>query len=260
MPSFILPFPVKKEKLFSIVTDYGNVHKFWAFSPSSKYFVSDEVASKTLKKIAQSSKVIVSGIPVRKKFIDVLNEDKEDLKKKLGIPSGKIVAIFTGGGIGNKKLVKLSSIIRDKKAWGKKLEFIFVCGRNRKVFNKVLNNFSGIQHAKVFGFTDKMHELMRVSDIAFIKPGGLTVTETIFLGLPTVIFDFYPGQEEENVKHILKMNYGWLKTNIKDLSDFIEELSKNPSILNDKKKSLLSRKKENPIEIICKEIFENLDI
>ena len=39
---------------------------------------------------------------------------------------------------------------------------------------------------------------MSVSDLVITKPGGLTTTESLASGLPLIIINPIPGQEEEN--------------------------------------------------------------
>ena len=43
---------------------------------------------------------------------------------------------------------------------------------------------------------------MSVSDLVITKPGGLTTTESLASGLPLIIIDPLPGQEEENAEFI----------------------------------------------------------
>jgi processive 1,2-diacylglycerol beta-glucosyltransferase len=54
------------------------------------------------------------------------------------------------------------------------------------------------------GYTDRMHELMKISDLFIGKPGGLTTSEALACGLPMVIVSPIPGQEERNSDHLLE--------------------------------------------------------
>ena len=53
---------------------------------------------------------------------------------------------------------------------------------------------------KVYGFVDNMDELMAVSDAMITKPGGLSISEALVIGLPLIFFNAIPGQEENNVR------------------------------------------------------------
>ena len=51
---------------------------------------------------------------------------------------------------------------------------------------------------RVLGFTTEMHEWMSLADLAVTKPGGLTTSEALALGLPLVVANAIPGQETRN--------------------------------------------------------------
>jgi processive 1,2-diacylglycerol beta-glucosyltransferase len=54
------------------------------------------------------------------------------------------------------------------------------------------------------GYTNKMHELMKLADLFIGKPGGLSTAEALVSGLPMAIFSPIPGQEERNSDHLLE--------------------------------------------------------
>jgi processive 1,2-diacylglycerol beta-glucosyltransferase len=49
-----------------------------------------------------------------------------------------------------------------------------------------------------------MHELMHAADLSVGKPGGLTSSEALAMGLPMAILNPVPGQEERNSDHLLE--------------------------------------------------------
>jgi processive 1,2-diacylglycerol beta-glucosyltransferase len=50
----------------------------------------------------------------------------------------------------------------------------------------------------------KMDEWMAASDLLIGKPGGLTTSEALARGLPMLIVNPIPGQEERNADHLLE--------------------------------------------------------
>jgi processive 1,2-diacylglycerol beta-glucosyltransferase len=86
-----------------------------------------------------------------------------------------------------------------------KAQTIVVCGRSPETRDRVLqlvgpNNVN----FKVFGYTNCMPDLMKISDLFIGKPGGLTTAEALACGLPMVIVSPIPGQEERNSDHLLE--------------------------------------------------------
>jgi processive 1,2-diacylglycerol beta-glucosyltransferase len=54
----------------------------------------------------------------------------------------------------------------------------------------------------VFGFIDFVHELMAATDLFVSKPGGLSMTEAVTVGVPVLGVHPLPGQEEANLEHL----------------------------------------------------------
>jgi processive 1,2-diacylglycerol beta-glucosyltransferase len=61
---------------------------------------------------------------------------------------------------------------------------------------------------RVFGFVTTIEELMGVADLAVTKSGGLTTSECLALGLPMLVRDPIPGQEERNCDFLLEAGAG----------------------------------------------------
>ncbi|WP_223470085.1 glycosyltransferase [Massilia soli] len=52
--------------------------------------------------------------------------------------------------------------------------------------------------------TDTIERLMASADIVVTKPGGLTTSEALALGLPMIVIAPIPGQEEHNANFLLE--------------------------------------------------------
>jgi len=82
---------------------------------------------------------------------------------------------------------------------------VVICGRNEELQGRVAA-IVGVNNPrfKILGYSDKMHELMKISDLFVGKPGGLTTSEALACGLPMAILSPIPGQEERNSDHLLE--------------------------------------------------------
>jgi processive 1,2-diacylglycerol beta-glucosyltransferase len=54
------------------------------------------------------------------------------------------------------------------------------------------------------GFTRTIERVMAASDLAITKPGGLTSSECLAMGLPMIVISPIPGQEERNADFLLE--------------------------------------------------------
>jgi len=68
---------------------------------------------------------------------------------------------------------------------------------------------------------------MAISDLMITKPGGVTTSEALAMGLPLLIYHPLPGQEEDNAEFLWKSGLAFLAKTENDLILKIE------SILND---------------------------
>jgi processive 1,2-diacylglycerol beta-glucosyltransferase len=78
-----------------------------------------------------------------------------------------------------------------------------------------------------------MERIMACSDLAVTKPGGLTVSECLAVGLPMVLISPIPGQEERNADYLMEQGVavkahdaGALEYKIDDLLSHGEKLSR----------------------------------
>jgi len=85
-----------------------------------------------------------------------------------------------------------------------KTQSIVICGRNDALREKVEEIVEGDDNFCVLGYSDRMAELMRTSDLFIGKPGGITTSEALVCGLPMVIVSPVPGQEERNSDRLLE--------------------------------------------------------
>ncbi|HET7923647.1 MAG TPA: glycosyltransferase, partial [Rhodanobacteraceae bacterium] len=54
------------------------------------------------------------------------------------------------------------------------------------------------------GFTNHVERLMAACDLVITKPGGLTTSECLAMGLPMIVHAPIPGQEERNCDYLLE--------------------------------------------------------
>src|SRR5512147_2604888 len=54
------------------------------------------------------------------------------------------------------------------------------------------------------GYTKVIERVMAASDLAITKPGGLTTSECLAMGLPMIVVSPIPGQEERNADFLLE--------------------------------------------------------
>lgn len=134
------------------------------------------------------------------------------------------------------------------------VQIIAVAGKNEKMklaFEEVVHKNSSENIIKVLEFTDKVPELMYVSNVVVTKPGGMTTTESLASELPMVIINPIPGQEEENAEFLESKGIGiWIKKDT-NMTEILHTLFSNPERLERMKRNTKLLAKPNSTKDIC---------
>lgn len=209
----------KKKKtnclLATIMTDFAP-HDQWLIGNEfvDFYFVSNNTMKDSIIKNngISENKVFALGIPISNRFLQSYN--KEEICSLFDISPNKKTILFFGGGeygLGKDKTVSILNTLADFS----NIQVIAIAGKNEKMkqeFEKIVNQKHKEKTIKVLPFTDKVPELMSISDLVITKPGGLTVSESLASHLPLVVINPIPGQEEENAEFLEKAGCAiWLK-------------------------------------------------
>jgi processive 1,2-diacylglycerol beta-glucosyltransferase len=79
-----------------------------------------------------------------------------------------------------------------------------VCGNNAEAKEEVCALEGIMKHSMtVVGFVNNISTVMDASDCIVTKPGGLTTSESLAKGLPMVIVNPIPGQEQRNTEFLV---------------------------------------------------------
>jgi processive 1,2-diacylglycerol beta-glucosyltransferase len=204
--------------LVAVITDFV-AHPFWICPEIDFYIVANEsIKNDLITRGINYKKIAVSGVPVDPSFLQAYN--KTSLMTKLGLSSNSKKVMVMGGGWG---LGGLEEILLSIEKLDMPLDVLVITGKNRKLYRRLRNkNFNVAVH--VYGKVDNISELMAVSDIVVTKAGGVTISEVLASGLPAVIWDIIPGQEEANADYVMKNRVGIKANNFKEASDAVKKL------------------------------------
>ncbi len=231
-------------KIATILTDFAPHDQWLVGSDYTDYFfvAHNKMKEYLISKNIPENKIFATGIPISNKFLETFNTSK--ILSSLGLKENlKTVLFFAGGkfGLGKSRTLEIfNTFVNDFN----NIQVIAISGKNKKMyeeFNQIVKIANKTNFIKVFEFVNNVPELMAVSDVVITKPGGLTTTESLVSGLPMIIINPIPGQEEENAQFLEHSNVGiWLKKQM----NITETIS---NFLSDNKK--LKQMKENTKKI-----------
>ncbi len=202
-------------KLLFSMTDYDG-HPLLIDKRIDVYTVPSDKVSSQIKSLGADGKICVTGIPVGKKFSK--KSFRPRLRSQFGIDDRFTILIMNGGfGVGkSKEILKMICGLKED------FQILVMAGHNNRLKNS-LERVAGKsnKNIKVFGFTDQVSELMAASDIIISKAGGLTVSESLAIGTPLVIFEPTPGQEEANSRFLIENNAAIMAASLSELNTFV---------------------------------------
>jgi processive 1,2-diacylglycerol beta-glucosyltransferase len=207
----------------SVVTDY-KAHSSYVNSKVDGYIVGSNYTKNSLiEKGVDEDKVHTYGIPIKRDFLNVNNSLKQD---------EVFTILLMGGSMGVKAMKKaLMKIIN----LDIPIRIIVVCGNNMELKQHLESVYERVPLDKqliILGFTQKVSELMDVSDLIITKAGGLTITEALNKKLPIVVPYYIPGQEAENVRFLVAEEVA-MSTSVEELDGVIKDLFYNQAKLQE---------------------------
>ena len=230
-------------KIATILTDFAPHDQWLVGSDYTDYFfvAHNKMKEYLISKNIPENKIFPTGIPISNKFLETFNTSK--ILSSLGLKENlKTVLFFAGGkfGLGKSRTLEIfNTFVNDFN----NIQVIAISGKNKKMyeeFNQIVKIANKTNFIKVFEFVNNVPELMAVSDVVITKPGGLTTTESLVSGLPMIIINPIPGQEEENAQFLEHSNVGiWLKKQMnitETISNFLSDNEKLKQMKENTKK------------------------
>lgn len=246
-------------KLATILTDYAP-HVQWLMYPEhvNYFFVAhDKMKLELIKHGISENKIYATGIPLSNRFLAHYDKEKTLSEFNLSI-NKKTILFFAGGEYGfgkDKTLHILKTLISSFSIY----QVIAIAGKNKKMqnnFEELVKENNAEDFVKILPFTNKIPELMSVSDLVITKPGGLTTTESLASGLPIIVINPIPGQETENAEFLENNNVGiWLKDN-DNIEEKLLDIFNNEDLLKKMKINARLLAKRNSTVDICKILFK----
>ena len=211
-----------------------------------------------ISKNIPESKVFSTGIPISSRFLKEYN--KKEILDELGLDENKKTILFFGGGEFGLGKTRTVQIFEDLVKNFDNIQVIAIAGKNEKMkenFENIVKENEKEKYVKVLEYTNMVPELMSISDLVVSKPGGLTTSESLASGLPMIIINPIPGQEEENAEFLEKNGTGiWIRKH-NSVYEIFNNLFSNPEKLDNMKNNTKILAKKHSTEDICKIILSN---
>ncbi len=235
---------------YGVVTDF-TVHPLWENTELDYYVTPSELLNgQMIRKGIAEEKIIPCGIPIKEKFAEKL--EKSEARKKLGIENKTTVLVMMGSmGFGNiqGEMEKIDTADGD-------FQVLCVCGTNEKTRAAILSK-KWNKKIYVYGFVDVVDIMMDAADCIVTKPGGLTTSELMAKGLPAILVNPIPGQEDRNMEFLVNSGAGIMVTKTFPIDEALNLIINNRWRMELMKESVKHLGKPESTRDLCEFIIKN---
>ncbi|MDP8262136.1 MAG: glycosyltransferase [Candidatus Ancaeobacter aquaticus] len=238
--------------LVAVVTDFA-AHSYWIHDNVDLYIVpTEEVKMSLIERGVYEERIKVLGIPISPYFNG--NVSKQETREKLGLSADEPLVLVMGGGQG---LGPIKKIVTELDKLDVPLQIAVVTGVNKLLYqNMIRRNNKTKKRVRVYGYVKNIYDLMHVSDILVTKPGGLTTSEALAVGLPMIIINPLPGQEMKNTDYLIRQNVALVASGKKHVSTLVNELLQDSEKLTKMKENAFRLSKPESSLDIAKEVLK----
>ncbi len=233
-------------KLVTVITDFG-IHPLWISAGTDMYIVASNLSKEQLiLEGVQENSIKDLGTPIDSKFLK--KYEKNILCKKFNIEPNKFTILITTGSFGIGQIEEIVDSLY------KEVQILVVSAHNKILYARLRKrNYPSV---RAFGFIDNMQELMAVSDMIITKPGGLTISESLAMGLLPIFITAIPGQETENAKILAKKSIGIIIKDIASIKDIVLDFRDHPDKLKNMKEKINELKRPFAVKELCNVICQ----
>ncbi len=233
-----------------ILTDF-TFHPYWEDCVANDYVVVPDklLIPQGLRKGFRESQILPYGIPIKPEFTQKL--DKAEARRKLGLDPGKLTLLLMGGSMGygnmSENLRKIDGCRLERD-----FQIICVCGNNREMKEEVDSTAKFSSHVILStGFVNYISDIMDASDCIITKPGGLTTSESLVKGLPMIIVNPIPGQEERNAQFLVNTGCAMVTSKTYPIEECVYQLALSETRISVMKSSIAEIAKPNSTSDVC---------
>lgn len=250
---------------FTLISILANPKTFFPSEiiPNAINFVfDDETERECLKVGILKNNIVKSGWFVRNDFQKFYN--KTNLRKSINLKTDIFTITVIGGSQG---MVNILKIIPAYFKIKKRIQVVFICGKNKKLF-KLLNIFKSISKFNskklvkiiIKNYVDNIHTYMQASDLVIGKAGPNLLFETVATHTPFFAISHISGQEDGNLEIIRKYNIGFVEENPIKVVKLARNIINDPRVLKRFHKPLekLAQYNKNSYQILRDKINKTL--
>jgi hypothetical protein len=129
------------------------------------------------------------------------------------------MVVVSGGGWG---VGDIAGAVREFTAVPEVSSIACLTGHNEQLARKLRSAFAEVPRVHVYGFTDKMPELLTAADVLVHSTGGVTCLEAMAAGTPVVSYGLPVGHARVNTREMAALDLVLLAKNTSELREHVQ--------------------------------------
>lgn len=238
---------------YFIATDYTCSPGVGEIEADTWFIPDADLAEEFVQCGVPRERVIASGIPIRRVFSN--DYRKGDVRRALGLPTDGRIVLLCCGSIGCGRINRF--VPEFEQMLPSDVTLVVICGNNTKLYENLIE--STTHRTVAVGFTDKIADYMKAADICLSKPGGLSTTELLAVGVPSILVLVVPGCESRNMAFVTEKKLAVGTENWEDAAKRAVELLKQPQMLAQMRQCATDYRAGSGAEIIVDGIINDLN-
>jgi len=197
--NYVFTLTRKRIPLITTVTDLVTVHRLWFYRGVDLCLVpTPQVGDLARSYGIPTDAVKVTGIPVHPNVVRETRPARE-IRAELGWDPDLTTILA----VGSRRVANLMDSLNVLNHFGAPLQLAVIAGKDDDLY-QALQAVEWHQKTHLYEFVDNMPVMMHAADGIMCKAGGLIVTESLACGLPMMLVDVLPGQEEGNANYVVQ--------------------------------------------------------
>jgi len=142
-----------------------------------------------------------------------------EARRDLGLPEQGRTVVVSGGGWG---VGDIAGAVREFTKVPEVTSIVCLAGRNEQLETKLRGAFAGEPRVRVFGFTDRMPEILAAADVLVHSTGGVTCLEARAAGTPVVSYGLPVGHARLNTRAMAALDLLRLANDTEELRTHVQ--------------------------------------
>jgi processive 1,2-diacylglycerol beta-glucosyltransferase len=199
---------------------------FWAQPGIDMHLVMYGESMPTVERIAGEGSVRLVRPLISAEFLEP--RCANEARRELGLPQDGRMVVVSGGGWG---VGDIAGAVREFVRTPEVTSIVCLAGRNEQLEQKLSTVFAEEPRVHVYGFTDKMPDLLSAADVLVHSTGGVTCLEARAAGTPVVSYGLPVGHARLNTRAMAALDLLRLANDRDELREHVvASFAEQPSV------------------------------